>query len=103
MAEAEVNGWLIPEDQVAERLALSLAKRHKSQAYIEGQLRKRGLPLPSSEAEREIENNETESIRHLVKRKFGLNLSLEQKAKAYRFLKYRGFKDSSIEQVLNEK
>lgn len=30
-------------------------------------------------------------------------LSLEDQAKAYRFLKYRGFNERAIQQVLNEK
>lgn len=95
--EAEENGWLTPEEQIAERLALSLARRHKSQMYINGQLRKRQLP-------RVQVDDELESIRHLLERKFGTGeLSYEEKGKAYRFLKYRGFKDSAIRQVLNEK
>jgi SOS response regulatory protein OraA/RecX len=98
--EAELNGWLTPEEQIAERLALSLARRHKSQMYIDGQLRQRGLPPVKTEAEGA---GELESIRHLVERKFGTGpLSYDDKGKAYRFLKYRGFKDSAIRQVLNE-
>lgn len=100
LQEAQENGWLQPEEQIAERLALALARRHKSRRYIEGQLRKRGLPIPAPTG---LED-EYESVRHLVQRKFGTDeLSFEDKAKAYRFLRYRGFKDSVIRQVLNEK
>lgn len=94
---------LAPEDQIAERLALALARRHKSQMYIEGQLRARGLPVPRFTAE-DTEGTELENIRHLVERKFGTGpLTFENKEKAYRFLKYRGFEDGAIKQVLNEK
>lgn len=96
MHEAEANGWLVAEDQIAERLVLALERRNKSRRYIEAQLMKRRLPVPRAE-----EENEIEIIRKLVERKFGVDkLSFEDKAKAYRFLKYRGFKDRAIRQVL---
>lgn len=99
LEEADANGWLTPEEQIAERLAAALGRRNKSHRYIEAQLRKRKLPVPLAEADDEIER-----IRHLVERKFGTDsLSFEDKAKAYRFLKYRGFGDRAIRQVLNEK
>lgn len=98
MTEAEENGWLTAEDQIAERLVLALERRQKSRRYIEGQLKKRRLPIPKGEAE-----NEIEIVRNLVERKFGSEkLSFEERAKAYRFLKYRGFADRAIRQVLNE-
>ncbi len=99
MQEAEDNGWLLAEDVIAERLVLALERRNKSRRYIEAQLMKRRLPVPKAE-----EENEIEIVRKLVERKFGIEkLSFEEKAKAYRFLKYRGFKDRAIRQVLNEK
>jgi SOS response regulatory protein OraA/RecX len=102
LAEAEERGWLLPEDQVAERLTRALVRKHKSARYIEAQLRKRRLPLLPRTAE--AADAEIETIRHLVIRKFGTeSLSFEDKAKAYRFLKYRGFQDRAIRQVLNEK
>lgn len=99
MTEAEDHGWLISEEQIAERLVLALERKQKSRRYIEVQLRKRRLPVPAAN-----EDSEAEKIRHLVHRKFGEGqLSFEDKAKAYRFLKYRGFSDRAIRQVLNEK
>jgi len=97
--EAERNNWLMPEDQIAERLALALARRHKSEMYIAGQLRRRQLPVPPLD----FGDTELENIRHWVTRKFGADpLTDEQKGEAYRFLQYRGFKDHAIKQVLNE-
>lgn len=98
MTEAEENGWLVSEEQIAERLVLAFERRQKSRRYIEGQLKKRRLPIPKGEAE-----NETEIARRLVERKFGIEkLSFVDKAKAYRFLKYRGFEDRAINEVLNQ-
>jgi regulatory protein len=99
LAEAEQNGWLLDEAKVAERSVAALRRRQKSQRYIEGKLRQRGLPVPAREVDSELE-----SIRELLVRKFGEEkLSYEDKAKAFRFLKYRGFQDRAIRQVLNEK
>ncbi len=36
MIEADRRGWLAPETEIAERLALALARRHKSHMYIVG-------------------------------------------------------------------
>lgn len=98
--EADGNGWLAPEEVIAERAARALARKHKSQRYIEGALRKRKLPVPPRDDDAELEK-----IRELVERKFGTatGLSFTDKAKAFRFLKYRGFDDRNIRQVLNEK
>ena len=97
MQAAATRGWLPPENEIAERLALALARRHKSQMYIEGQLRSRGLPVPPPADERE-------AIRRLIERKFGAGaLTSEQQDKAYRFLRYRGFEEDAVRQVLNEK
>jgi regulatory protein len=100
LTEAEDNGWLGDEQVIAERAAEAFQRRHKSRRYVEGQLRKRQLPLPPRDDEMELN-----SVRALVKKKFGegAELSYEDKAKAFRFLKYRGFDDRLIRQVLNEK
>lgn len=98
MVEADENGWLVPEDQIAERLVLAFERRQKSRRYIEDQLKKRHLPIPQARAE-----NEIETVRNLFERKFGVKkLSWEERTKAYRFLKYRGFADRAIREVLKE-
>ncbi len=100
LTEAAKKGLLLNEDKVAENLIMSLTRKFKSHRYIEAELERRRLPsLPRPEAGEDLEK-----IRRLVARKFGVKrLSLEDKAKAYRFLKYRGFEDHAIKQVLNEK
>jgi SOS response regulatory protein OraA/RecX len=100
LEEAEGHGWLAAEEVIAERAARALGTKCKSRRYIEGALRKRRLPVPPRDDKAELEK-----IRALLQRKFGsaTELSLDDKAKAVRFLKYRGFEDRSIRQVLNEK
>lgn len=100
LAEAENRGWIASEETIATRAAAALGRKGKSQRYIESALKKRRLPVPERDTDAELEK-----IRQLVERKFGTaaELSFEDKAKAFRFLKYRGFDDHSIRQVLNEK
>jgi regulatory protein len=92
--------WLLKEQTVAENLVEQLVRKHKSQRFIENELEKRHLPVPVlPAAEQDLLN-----ARLLLQRKFGVQpLSLEDQAKAYRFLKYRGFDERAIQQVLNEK
>lgn len=97
LGEAEARGWLGDEQAIAERLAGALARKNKSRRYIEAQLKKRRLPAVTLEA-----TNELEKARELLVRKFGEEkLSFEDKAKAFRFLRNRGFDDRSIRKVLN--
>ena len=98
--EADERGWIGQPEEIAARAALALQRRKKSRRYIEGQLRKRGLPLPPRDDEAELEN-----VRELIERKFGppAELSFDERAKAFRFLKYRGFADRLIRTVLNAK
>ncbi len=88
-----------PEDQ-AERLKNHWLRAHKSARFIQMELRKRGLPVVEVLLE-----NEQESIRACLKKKFGDTTRLDRasQAKAYRHLKLRGFKDSAIREVLWQK
>lgn len=98
IADADANGWIPPEEVIAERAARAWSSRLKSRRYIEGQLRKRHLPLPPRDLE-----TETANARELLERKYGppSALSFDDKGKAYRFMKYRGFDDRTIRMVLN--
>jgi SOS response regulatory protein OraA/RecX len=97
LEEAESRRWLIPEEDVARRLSESLSRRGKSAGYIQAQLRKRRLP------EQEVNHeDELEKARSLLVKKFGAEkLSYEDRAKAYRYLKYRGFADQWIRKAIN--
>ena len=91
---------LLKEKDVANHLVEALARKYKSERFIRMELEKRRLPVPElPPAEQDLEN-----MRILLKRRFGVQpLSLEEQAKAYRFLKYRGFDEPAIKQVLDEK
>lgn len=97
---AKDRDWLADPEKIALRTTEELSRRKKSHRYIQNSLRKRGLPATRADSEGEIEK-----IRQLLRSKFVLDadLSYEEKTKAYRFLRYRGFEDSLIRKVLNEK
>ncbi len=94
---AEARGWLCSEEKVAEQLAAALHRRGKSLGYINGQLRKRKLPVVEMSSDEELTK-----ARDLLVRRFGEEkLSYEERTKAYRYLKYRGFEDRWIRKALN--
>jgi regulatory protein len=92
------RNWLVEPARLAERVAEELSRKRKSSRYIQDQLRRRGLPAVERDSELELEK-----IRRLMSGKFDSNLSYEDKVKAYRFLKYRGFENALIRKVLHEK
>lgn len=98
LEEADAHGWIGEPEDIAARAASALQRRMKSRRYVEGQLRKRGLPLPPRDDEKELAN-----ARALIERKFGAptDLSFEERARAFRFLKYRGFEDRLIRMVFH--
>src|SRR5579859_1374890 len=85
---AHEHALLLAPEELAMKASRELARRKKSHGYIQNQLRKRGLPSVSLDSE-----GETEKMRRLLNGKFGSEgvLTYEEKTKAYRFLKYRGF------------
>ena len=95
---ADADGLIPPEEVIAERAEKAFRGRLKSHRYIEGQLRKRRLPVPAPNSELE-----KETARELLEKKFGdlSALSYDEKGKAYRFMKYRDFDDRTIRMVLN--
>ncbi len=97
---AKERNWLLAPEILAEKAAREFGRRKKSHRYIQGQLRRKGLPSTQCQGDEEIEK-----MRQLLKGKFGGDAILndEEKAKAYRFLKYRGFEDALIRKVLHEK
>lgn len=100
LTQAEARGFIGNEDEIAARAALAYQRRGKSRLYIEGQLRKRGLPVPPPDDDVELK-----TVRDLITRKFGdlTELTRDDYPKVVRFLKYRGFPDRLIRQVLYEK
>lgn len=96
LSAAHERGWLTSDEKIAGQLIRALERRNKSWRYIELQLRKRRLPVPPKTS-----GSEQAAIQALLEKKFGgVTLPYEEKLKAIRFLKYRGFKDQEIKQVL---
>lgn len=101
--EAWERHWLLPPEELAETAARSWSRSNKSARYIQEQLKKRGLPPVDVDEEEELQKMKT-----LLEKKFRLsdvdtlNLSYEDRVKAYRYLKYRGFADSLIRKVIHE-
>ena len=98
LCEASARGWLAPDAEVATRAALAYERQNKSRGYIEARLRQRHLPLPVLSPAAELDK-----IRALVERRFGLlaELSETDRPRVVRFLKYRGFEDQLIRQVIH--
>lgn len=95
LEEADRQGWLLPEEAMAERAVRELQRRHKSSRYIQGHLRQRGLPEWTVDPEAELQ-----SARVLVERRFGReDLSHDEKLRASRYLAYRGFSPQVIQTV----
>lgn len=101
--EAWERHWLLPPEELAENAAKSWSRSNKSARYIREQLKKRGLPPVDVD-----EDEELQKMRTLLEKKFRLsdpesaNLNYEDRVKAYRYLKYRGFADSLIRKVIHE-
>ncbi len=100
LEEAKTRGWILPPQELSERLTESLHRKNKGHKYIEAYLKKRGLPLLPSDEAKELEKGQ-----HLLKMKFKHEgpLDFAEKQKAYRFLAFRGFEDSIIKKVIYEK
>jgi SOS response regulatory protein OraA/RecX len=89
---------LLPEpEKMAQRATEEFNRRKKSHRYIQNSLQKRGLPATQADSDGELEK-----IRQLLRSKFVevADLSYEERTKAYRYLRYRGFEDSLIRKVL---
>ena len=94
--DAWKNNWLLPPEELAQRVARRLHEKLKGHMYISHYLRQKGLPEVDFDEELEAEkaaeiiarkyNNQTEDFKDQVKIK--------------RFLASRGFFGSTIQQVL---
>ena len=101
IADAAAAGLLASDEQIARRKIESFARRLKSRRYIEARLREKGLPVPFPGEDDDAV--EVAKARELVAGKFGdpLELSIEERGVAFRFLQYRGFEDRHIKRVFS--
>ena len=66
LQQAQAQGWLKSDQQIAAQATEALARRYKSHAFIEQKLAQRQLPAPPIDPE-----SEAAKIRALVEKKFG--------------------------------
>lgn len=97
---AKDSGFIGNPEELAERMADTLHRRHKGIHYINNYLREKGLPPVSADRELELEK-----ALHVVKNKYAedYEFSREEKARAGRFLASRGFDSETVRKVLYEK
>jgi len=92
--------WLLPPEELAERVKLQLDEKGKGFLYIQSYLQSKGLPCPPK-------NSETEKLKaqRLLQKKFETlkpNTSNEEKKKqTSRFLKNKGFDFETINATLS--
>ncbi len=94
--EALERGWILPPEELAERVTQQLHRKKKGYLYIVRYLKVRGLPPAPADFETEIDKA-LELISSLFP---DVANSFEQKQRAYRHLQRRGFEDSIIREVI---
>lgn len=95
---AKNKKWFLPEDELAEKVARSLALKNKSYFFISNYLKDKGLPsIPFDE------EMETMAIERCLIKKLGPipNLSPGDKQKALRLLSGRGFNAELCYKILD--
>lgn len=95
---AKDKKWFLPDDELAEKVARSLALKNKSYFFISNYLKDKGLPpIPFDE------EMETIAIERCLIKKLGpiSDLSPGDKQKALRLLSGRGFKAELCYKVLD--
>lgn len=98
IAEAHQRRWIHPPEVLAEIVERQLHRRGKSQTYINSYLARKGLPS------RPLQRNmEVMKVRKLIESKWTREelSNFELKAKAFRWLRGRGFDSRAIQQALN--
>ncbi len=97
---AKDNNLIGNQDELAERMADMLHRRHKGIHYINNYLHEKGLPSVPTDRDLELEK-----AMHVVKNKYSedYEFSREEKARVGRFLASRGFDSETVRKVLYEK
>ena len=99
IAIALEKGWILPPEELAEKVARTLHNKNKGHLYIQNYLRNLGLPSTAEDSELEYEKCIT-----LLDNRFAnwQNFTYEEKQKPARFLQGRGFSLSNIKKALYE-
>lgn len=94
--DAWKNKWLLPPEELAQKVARHLHEKLKGHLYIVQYLRKKGLP--AVEMDEELEADKASEI---VARKYkNQTEDFKDRVKIQRFLASRGFLSPTIQQVL---
>jgi regulatory protein len=105
------NNWMLPPDELSERLALELGRKRKGHRFIQKSLKEKGLPQTTVDRDEEYRKaleivTSKLGNRHLYEEEDGVKLDYEAKKKVnqkiYRLLVNRGFEDETIRRILNE-
>ena len=91
---AKEHNWLLPPDELAEKVANRLHEKLKGRLFIDNYLREKGLPSVAFDDELEYEK----AIEFIDKKARHQELDRDKKG---RILKNRGFDISTIQRVLN--
>lgn len=109
---AEINGWIPPERELAEKFARELHKKKKGIQYINSKLVEKGLPRLVSDEQLELEKamslienkyDLSELAAELREGRIDRELFEKQKARMGRFLVSRGFDQTIVRKVLYDK
>lgn len=94
--DAWKNNWLLPPEELAQRVARRLHEKLKGHMYISHYLRQKGLPEVDFD-----EDLEAEKAAEIIARKYkNQTQDFKDQVKIKRFLASRGFFGSTIQQVL---
>lgn len=98
---ARESKWLLPADELSERVAGSLGRKRKGHRYISQFLKKKGLPPVAKDLDAEIEKGR-DIVRTKMARKLASegHIDYEDTKKVYRLLANRGFDDETIRRVI---
>ena len=92
---ADKAGWLVPEEELSQKVASRLNSKYKGRRYINKYLSTKGLPKVEIEEDMEISK-----ARKLIRKKF---YNKEPMLKVYRFLCSQGYDSSIARRVVHEK
>lgn len=94
IAEMKERGWLLPPEELAQKVTESLHRKNKGHLYIQHFLRKKGLPGTEKDPERELSK-----AWDLIEAKSKGPADAKRSAS---LLKNRGFDTETISRVIHE-
>lgn len=96
-----VDTGLQSDKRYAEMWLRSQIAKNRGPIRIRFEARQKGVEALVSELIESSEHDWFEAAKSLVERKFPSGLTFDTKAKAYRFLSYRGFSNDMIQYAVN--